>query len=802
MVTSTEGSQASFPRLEARLSLLEQLAPAAIDVVCLDETFALAPIPQSIAKFGFVERAWGGTNTERPIESVKQEQRARVLGLLGQARTTGMASGNLHFEDVDETFMMHVVNLIDELGVYVFVRGGQDVLGTTGGGIAVPPRRLVQHRDASARFLWVDSGTTVLLGWSSETLKGKGALDLIHPDDAERAIDSWLMMAAGAETQPMRLRYRDTSGAYRWFEAHNKNYLDDPERGYVETELIDIDSEMGALARARESELHFAALTESLPIGVIQIDGSGEIAFANGWMKELAGLDGEELPSLQWVHIDDREFFADRIQQTLGALGDQECDLRVVDRFDQPKICRARLRLMPSSHGDATVIASFEDVTASRDIQAQLREQALHDELTGLSNRRGLYEWLNNHRETFRKRGVAVFFVDLDDFKLVNDVKGHAAGDEILVAIAAELAALVRPEDHVSRIGGDEFVIVCPGITEPAAAGDVARRIVDSAARPFIFDDDVVWLGCSVGIASALPNQPSVDRLISDADVAMYEAKRAGGRTFAFFDEKQRRGVERRLRVENELRVALSEGQLELYLQPVVNLVTGKTVSAEALVRWNHPDLALVAPAQFIPAAERTGMIHMLGAWILDEACRLAATWPGGRIAVNISPPQLAKEGFVDLVRSAIARHGIEPSALVLEVTETVFLDMNENTVMALAELVETGVRVALDDFGTGFSSLNHLRQIPAQVVKVDRSYIADLGIDAGTTAIVKAMVGLTNSFGQELVAEGIETEEQATLLREMGVTLGQGFLLGRPLPAEVQLSQIMAGSPTPRGSK
>ncbi len=649
----------------------------------------------------------------------------------------------------------------------------------------------MQHRDASAGFLWADENTTAVLGWTTAQLDTMTALDIVHPEDAERAVDSWLLMIAGSETAPVRLRYRHVSGGYRWFEAHNTNYLDDPDRGFVQTELIDIDGEMTALARARDSELHFATLTESLPIGVVQIDSNGEIAFANDWMKGLTGLGSEALADLDWIAPSDRDVLRSKVSQTLRGGLHQECDVLAFDVEGETHVCRVRLRPMPSTEDAGGAIALLEDVTASRDFQHQLRIQALTDELTGLPNRRGLNEWLERHGDEAGRQGLSIFFVDLDDFKLVNDVMGHAAGDEILTAVSKAISETVRPQDHVARIGGDEFIVAALGITERSTTHSIARRIVDAIARPLVINGEIVWLGCSIGIASTAPDTCVIDRLISDADLAMYEAKRDGGRGFAFFDEDQRRGVENRLRNENDLRAGLREQQFELYLQPVVNLLTGDVESAEALLRWNHPHRGLVSPAEFIPTAERTGMILELGAWILDEACRIAASWPGHPIAVNISPRQLAETGFVHSVLSAIESHRIAPSAIVLEVTETVFLDTDTEVLSTLDELVASGVRIALDDFGTGYSSLNHLRQIPAQIVKIDRTYIADIGVDSGTTAIVEAVVGLTDRLGQNLIAEGIETEEQLAVLREMGVVLGQGYLLGHPLPAPMFLASV-----------
>lgn len=783
---------AGFPSVHERLAALEDLASEAIDATCLDSGFQVVALPPAIDALGYRRAAWESDGSTRPLDVAHIDDQPRLLGLLGRARSEGFAAGPIRFTDIDEVCQLHAVNLIDALGVYVFVRGGESAR-MTGIGNSNPtrPRRIVQHRDASAHFVWADDNTMTVLGWTGEQLATMTALDLVHPDDVERAVDSWLVMLGGGDTEPVRLRYRDSSGDYRWFEANNTNHLDDPERSYVQTEMLDIDAEMVALARARDSELHFATLTESLPVGVLQIDDQGEIAFANDWLTDLTGLANDVISDMQWITPEDRDVFRARVAETLQDGLHHECDIHAIDSDGHEHVCRVRLRPMPSGHTDDGAIALLEDVTVSRDLQNELRTQALTDELTGLPNRRGLNEWLRRHQAEATRQGLTIFFIDLDDFKLVNDVMGHAVGDEILVAVSQAITDAVRPNDHTARIGGDEFIVAALGVTDLIDADMLAQRIVDATARPLIINDEVVWLGCSVGIASAVPDEDNIDRLISDADLAMYEAKRHGGRGVAFFSERQRQGVERQLRIENDLRVALRDGQFELHLQPVVNLVTGSIDSAEALVRWNHPERGIVPPADFIPIAERTGLIIELGSWILDEACRLSASWPGHAIAVNISPKQLTRADFVESTLATIERHGIEPDAIMLEVTETVFLDVTSDTSLTLVDLVAQGIRIALDDFGTGYSSLNHLRQIPAQMVKVDRSYIAELGVDPGTTAIVESLAGLTKRLGQRLIAEGIETTDQADILREMGVEFGQGFLLGPPVPAAEFLAKV-----------
>ncbi len=775
------------------------MARSAADATCLDPQFRAVETPDPIVAHGLAEASWARDGYERPIDSIHADDQTAVIGLVGVARSVGVARGQVRFADLAHPAPLHVLDLTDAWGVFVFVRGGtSDRLDELDPPTAIGrPRRMLQRRDASAVFTWIDENTTTLLGWRADDLIGANAAELLHPDDVERAIDAWMAMLGG-EVEPVRLRYRDTGGDYHWFEVHNSNHLSDPERGHVESELIDIDAEMQALARVRESELQFSDLAESLPVGVLQFDERGEVVFANQWLLGVTGCDPDDVAALSWVRQPGRTALRRRVRETLDHRVDADFELTIVDTAGSVHSCRLRLRPLTSNAGPPGAIASVEDITASLDLEDRLRTQALTDPLTQLPNRRALQEWLSARNPG---RWVALLFLDLDQFKIINDALGHDAGDEFLTAVAGLIRGAVRPADFVARLGGDEFVVGCLDVEDRSQAADVATRLLDTLDRPLLLAGRPVLAGCSVGIALARPGQEA-GNLIGDADLAMYEAKRAGGRRYVFYDEDQRRDVERELRQENDLRASLAAGHFELHFQPVVELATGRTMLSEALVRWNHPERGLLPPGDFIPTAERTGLIEPLGTWILGEACRQATRFAAagltGCVSVNVSPVQLAAPGFVDLVRAAMAEHGIRPSDLVLEVTETVFLDTNEDVLATIGTLVADGVRVALDDFGTGYSSLNHLRLLPSQIVKIDRSYTADAAFEPGTMAIIEAMVGLTERLGQQLVVEGIETADQAEAMRAIGVRYGQGFLFGRPVPARDLLAA--ATRPTPGG--
>ncbi len=781
------------------MAILEELAESARDATCIDDHFQPVPIPDAVVSRGIPAARWAHEGYDRPIDAVHPDDQAALIGLVATARRAGVAQGRVRFIDIGDVDGLHVFDLTEAWGVLLFVRGGrstrfEEVAPTT---VTSRPRRMLQRRDASAVFNWIDDNTTVLLGWTLEDLLGKNAAELVHPDDVNRAIDAWMEMLGG-ESEPVRLRYRDVAGDYRWFEVHNTSYLSDPDRNYVESELIDIDPEMQALTKARDSELQFAGLAESLPVGVLQFDQQGEVVFANQWMLALTGYGATDIASLSWVEQPERTAMRHRIRKTLHDRTDADFELAIVGENGDLRSCRLRLRPLPSSSGPPGAIASVEDITASLNLQDRLRIQALTDPLTQLPNRRALQDWLGSQRP---EDGVALLFLDLDQFKIINDALGHDFGDEFLIAVSDLIRGAVRPGDFVARLGGDEFVVGCLGIGQAAEAAELASRLLSTLDEPLLVDDRPILARCSIGIAMTKPGQ-EVGELIGDADLAMYEAKRAGGQGYLFYEEDQRRDVERELRQENDMRASLVAGHFELYMQPVVELETGRTILSESLVRWNHPERGLLPPGQFIPTAERTGLIQPLGSWILGEACRYSALLRDAGLAhcvsVNVSPVQLAAPDFSDVVRAAVAEHRVEPTDLVLEVTETVFLETNEDVLMTLSSLVSEGIRVALDDFGTGYSSLNHLRLLPSQIVKIDSSYTADAASNPGTAAIIESMVGLADRLGQQLVVEGIETVEQAATLTAMGVRYGQGFLFGRPRPATDLLNSRAATDTRP----
>jgi len=450
-------------------------------------------------------------------------------------------------------------------------------------------------------------------------------------------------------------------------------------------------------------------------------------------------------------------------------------------------------------HGEHGEIASFIthvlDISQRKHAERQLDHQVNHDALTGLPNRRHFVERLGEALAARTAgRTVAVLFVDLDNFKLVNDSLGHASGDRLLVALAERMRHVVRPDDLIARFGGDEFAVLVRGI----AGQDDVRRLADrlnSALRaPVAVDGEQRFVTASIGICIAPPAPAEADAttVLRDADAAMYRAKELGKARCETFDDALRRQVVERVEFEGALRGAAERGELRLDYQPFVDLQSGRVSGVEALLRWEHPELGTVPPLRFVPVAEQSGLIVAIGAWVVREACAQAARWAASdpaagelEVAVNVSPRQLAAPSFADDVRRALADTGLAPHRLCLEVTESAVVADLDTATRSLNRLKELGVRLAIDDFGVGYASLSQLKALPpVDVLKIDRSFVEGVLGDHEDRAIVEAVVQLAGSLGLQTVAEGVESAEQAELLRQMRCSVGQGYHFARPAPA------------------
>jgi diguanylate cyclase (GGDEF)-like protein/PAS domain S-box-containing protein len=436
----------------------------------------------------------------------------------------------------------------------------------------------------------------------------------------------------------------------------------------------------------------------------------------------------------------------------------------------------------------------FLDVSDRKRMEAELERLALYDSLTGLPNR-ALFTDRLTHAIGRRGRNhtTAVYFLDVDRFKRINDSLGHGAGDEVLREVAARIQRTIRPEDTVARFGGDEFTVLCESVGGVLEAVGVADRLQRELAEPVYAGGAELRLSASIGIAMAEPgDEMSGSRLVEDADAAMYRAKERGGARTELFDMAMRERAVEELSIEQELQSGLERGELRLFYQPIVNLDNGEMIGAEALIRWQHPERGLLTPDKFLPVAEESGLIVQVGSWAVGEACRRLRDWdrrnghgsPFG-LAVNLSARELTHPDVVTTVLNAVRRSALDPHRLTIEVTESTAMADRETGFRALRELSAAGVRIAIDDFGTGYSSLDHLREMPADILKIDRSFVAGMAANSPDSALVAAAIAMGRALEMEVVAEGIETTEQVADLRELACPLGQGYLFARPLPPE-----------------
>src|ERR1700688_3185420 len=461
------------------------------------------------------------------------------------------------------------------------------------------------------------------------------------------------------------------------------------------------------------------------------------------------------------------------------------------------KTFKIRHRPMP----DGGWVATHEDITEQRRSEVKIEYMAHHDSLTDLANRVLLNERLEHAlgRRIHREQMVAVHHLDLDQFKAVNDTFGHSAGDKLLKIVADRLRGLVRETDTIARMGGDEFVIVHAPIPDPTQAPPLAQTIIASISEPFDLDGHQAAIGASVGIAVGPSDGLRPDKLLRNADLALYRAKGDGRGTFRFFEPAMDLQMQTRRIVEQDLRKALPAGEFELYYQPVVNLASNEISGFEALIRWNHPQCGLVSPGTFIPLAEEIGFIVPMGEWVIREACATAARWPGDHhVAVNISAVQFRNPGLMQVIVGALAASGLDPTRLEIEITKPALLRNRETTLAVLHQLRELGIRIAMDDFGTGYSSLTYLQCFPFDKIKIDRSFVKDITENTGSLNIVRAVAALANGMGMTATAEGVETSEQLDRIRSEGCTEMQGFLFSRPLPAH-QIERLFLSGREPR---
>jgi diguanylate cyclase (GGDEF)-like protein len=529
--------------------------------------------------------------------------------------------------------------------------------------------------------------------------------------------------------------------------------------------------------------------------------GSFEVDVAAGeksWSDELfhiVGIPSGEVPTdsqiLESVHPDDQAQMA-AFQRSIERAEPGSCTLRIIRPDGEMR--SIAIQCFVPNEGETVVSGTVLDVTERMRAEDRLAHRALHDPMTDLPNRILLSERLEQAlvNQINTSEPVAVAFVDLDQFKLVNDRLGHAVGDQVLIAVANRLRAAADASDTVGRFGGDEFIVVRPRCPDLESALSFAEELRRSLEAPIAIDAQEFFLTASVGItvSQALDSTTSMQR---DADTAMYAAKQRGGDRVSFFDDDLRAASQQRGELAVELRSALAEQQLRLVYQPIYRIDQQRTVGFEALLRWDQPDRGAVPPLDFIPIAEETGLIVPIGHWVLAEALAQLATWRAEGavddeiwVSVNVSARQLEERGFVDAVETAVTLSGLPPELVHLEITESVLMNNIGYSIRTVDALHALGLHISVDDFGTGYSSLSYLKQLPVDTLKIDKSFVSGLGRDLEDRSIAQAIIALASALNLQVLAEGVETNTQAHTLAELGCTLGQGFLWSVPVgPAE-----------------
>jgi len=635
-------------------------------------------------------------------------------------------------------------------------------------------------------------------------------IPLVHPDDLPMLVRAWEQAAQGVGFD-LRYRIIRPSGEQRW--VHTRAVPEVADDGTVVRlagTLRDETAQVEIARERREADARFETSFEQAGIGAAIADLDGIPIRVNNAVCSILGRPKAQLVNRSWAeytHPDDARPH-ESIRAEVAAGHDDYQEQRRFIRPDGSTVwCSLHTTLVRDESGEPEYyLAQLQDITERRQMHADLAHQALHDRLTGLANGTLLTDRLNHALARARRNNsrLAVIFFDLDQFKAVNDSFGHGVGDDLINQVAIRVSSTIRDSDTVARFGGDEFVIVCDA-NSIQDTERTAERVLAAIREPFHIGDREINVTSSAGIAYA-DRDSTPDSLLRDSDHAMYVAKSLGRDRVEMFDEGLRARAERRVHTATALRHALDRNELSVHYQPVIDLASGAMVSAEALLRWNHPahpghpDQTQISPAEFIPIAEESGLIIPIGAWVVEQACQQLSTWqrtePSMSVAVNLSVVQVLAPGIIEQIEAVLTRTQIRPETLHLELTESVFMHDTDHFGKVLTGLKNLGVRLSLDDFGTGYSSLSYLSRFPFDAVKIDQTFIRGLGIHPHDTALVAAILSMAAALGLSVTAEGIEDESQLALLKNMHCQRGQGFHLGRPMPAEA-LSQRV-GHPVP----
>jgi diguanylate cyclase (GGDEF)-like protein/PAS domain S-box-containing protein len=644
------------------------------------------------------------------------------------------------------------------------------------------------------RVRYANEAAAALTGAAAADLLDRPFLDRFHPDSHD-IIRHRVLRAPSPAVAGLRYEARLAGGDDRWVELTGRT-LDFAGQPACLVTAFDVTERRRAEDAMRESERRMRDILENVQLVAVLLDRDGIITYCNPFFLELVGYEEEDVIGREWLSAfvpeEDREAgritLRDRMQ--LGAVAAHE-ETAIVTRHGDRRVVAWSNTVLRDWTGDVSGTASIgADVTDRRRAEEQLQHDAFHDALTSLPNRALFIDRLQAALARLQgavarghQRGLfAVVFLDVDRFKLVNDSLGHSVGDRLLIELSNALKTAVRPGDTVARLGGDEFTILLEDLEGREEAVTVAERIQAVLREPLALAGHEVFTTVSIGIALSAPGYRRAEDILRDADTAMYHAKALGKSRHQVFDSSMHARARKLLQLEHDLRRAVERREFRVHYQPIVRVEDGRIAGFEALVRWQHPKRGLVAPSEFIPLAEETGLVVPLGRAVLEEACRQAAEWrkTGGddlTVSVNLSVKQFTQPDLVEQVDAVLRDSGLPSRLLKLEVTESMVMENTDAAIALLRRLKALGVHIAIDDFGTGYSSLSYLLRLPADSLKIDRSFVSGSGDPGRNANIVRTVVGLAYSLGLDVVAEGVETEEQRALLEDLGCPLAQGFL-------------------------
>ena len=665
----------------------------------------------------------------------------------------------------------------------------------------IPAVTYIDRIDEVSSAIYMSPQVEEILGYTAEEWLEDPELwiRVLHPEDKKRILaEAWRTNETG---DPFRVEYRmvPKSGPIVWVRDEAVLVRDEQDIPlFWQGILYDITERRRVEAALKESEQRFRKSFDDAPIGMTLVAPDGRFLQTNRSLCEILGYPEEELLSKTFrdiIYPEDLDTDLDYLRKMLaGEIRSYQTEKRYIHREGHMVWVLLSVSLVHDEEGEPLYFVSqIQDVSERKRMEERLQHQALHDNLTGLPNRHLFVDRLGQALERTRRRGnrVAVLFMDLNGFKVVNDSLGHEAGDLLLTVVAQRLGRCLRPEDTLARFGGDEFVVLVEDVDGPGAAVRVAERITEELRRPFVLEGRELYASASIGIAMGTARTKSPEDLLRDADTAMYRAKDGGG-GFRVFDPAMYERAFRRLELENDLRRAIEAREFVILYQPIFDFGNQGVWGVEALVRWNHPERGLLNPGEFVPVAEETGLIVPIGNWVLEEACRQTKGWQESHprtaplgVIVNLSAKQLRQPDCVESVRAALAKSGLGARSLSLDVTETAFIDALEGNRLALERIQALGVRISIDDFGMGYSSLSYLKRLPADALKIDKSFVKGFGEDTGDTAIVRMVIDVGHTLGLRVVAEGVETWAQAALLEETGCDMAQGYHFAGPLPPE-----------------